>query len=84
MNGIEKILDGKAIDDTQKDEIISCIKGYIIECFRVETNIELINSCNIKLLNSSIVKILKSVNTYEDWLSSKAHLYDIIVNKHGK
>jgi ppGpp synthetase/RelA/SpoT-type nucleotidyltranferase len=84
MNGIEKTLDGKAIDDTQKDEIISCIKGYIIECFRVETNIELINSCNIKLLNSSIVKILKSVNTYEDWLSSKAHLYDIIVNKHGK
>lgn len=82
--GIKETLDGKDISDVEKYEITSCIEEYIIECFKLETNIDLINGCNIKVLNASIINILDSINTYEDWISSKAPLYDIIVNKHGK
>jgi len=79
-HGIIDSLNGKDINESQKNEIIDCIRGYIINAFSEDTDIDLINGCNINTMNLSIKKLLKEVNNYEDWLLSKPKLYNIIMN----
>lgn len=79
--GIIESLDGKAIDEPNKEEIIKNIQDNIIECFAKNTSIDLINGCYIKTLNFEIKELLFGVNDYEDWLLSKAHIYNIIMDK---
>ena len=41
--GIIESLEGKNISDDQKTQIVSCISEYIIECFTMDKEIDLIN-----------------------------------------
>lgn len=73
-DGIIDSIDGKAMTDGQKDEVLEYIRGYIIKIFNTNTEIELINICNIKTINNDIIRLLKDVNSFEDWQLAKANL----------
>lgn len=82
--GIIESLEGKNISDDQKTQIVSCISEYIIECFTMDKDIDLINSCNIRSLNTHIRKELDSIDVYEDWLFIKADLYKSLMDQSFK
>lgn len=78
--GIIEILDGKYISNDQKNEVLDCIKEYIIEYFTKDMDIDLINDCNIKALNTHIISSIETIINYEDWLYSKSSLYNSIMS----
>ncbi|WFA09383.1 hypothetical protein [Tissierella sp. Yu-01] len=79
-SGVTQALKEKDIDNSQKEEIMECVRAYILELFEKYTNIDLINLCNIKSLNNTIRRTFKNINNYEDWLLSKSVLYNNIMN----
>ena len=68
---IDQRLNEKAIDEALKKEITNCLENFILESFRENKSIELINGCTINSINSEVVDLLNNISDFEDWLRVK-------------
>ncbi|WP_406242083.1 GTP pyrophosphokinase family protein [Tissierella carlieri] len=74
------ILENKNIEESQKEEIVTCVLETIATTFSKEVDVDFLSDCSIKSLNHNIGKLFTDIHSFDDWIERKEGILDVILN----
>ncbi|CAK7009597.1 hypothetical protein CIW83_12355 [Tissierella sp. P1] len=74
------ILENKNIEESQKEEIVTCVLETIATTFSKEVDVDFLSDCSIKSLNYNIGKLFTDIHSFDDWIERKEGILDVILN----
>ncbi|MBU5310577.1 (p)ppGpp synthetase [Tissierella carlieri] len=74
------ILENKNIEESQKEQIVTCVLETIATTFSKEVDVDFLSDCSIKSLNNNIGKLFTDIHSFDDWIERKEGILDVILN----